>query len=70
MRTKRLINAKTGEVAGAVIVEDDGTRRMEGWAESILGRVVAELGPASTVDLVMETGWSNQNLYFGDVVTS
>lgn len=64
---RQLLSVASGDVLGAVIL-DGKDRRYEGGAYNVLSGVRRRLGDDQTVDDVLEFGWANQSLYFGEVI--
>ena len=64
---RQLLSVSSGDVLGAVIA-DGRKREYEGGAANVLSGLRRRLGERETVDEVLEWGWANQSLYFGEVI--
>lgn len=62
---RELKSVRTEEVLGSVVATGDW-RDFTGTAGNVLSALRRRLGDDKAVDLVMDEGWSNGYLYFGD----
>lgn len=68
MKRRDLISVRTGSVLGSVTVDGE-VRRLNGWASDVLSGLRRKYKTDDKiVDVVMEQGWANQSLYFGEVI--